>query len=85
MDEAVDPVEVDERAEVDDVGDLAFDDLARLETTEDLLANLLALLLEDRAAREDDVVAGPVQLDDFALERLAHELIKVVDATDIDQ
>src|ERR1700712_1157049 len=85
VDQAVDPVEVDEGAEVDDVGDLAFDHLAGLEAAEDLLADLFALLLQHRAAREDDVVAGAVQLDDFALERLAHELIKIVDATDVDE
>ena len=85
VDQAVDPVEVDEGAEVDDVGDLALDDLAGLEVAEDLLADLFALLLEHRAAREDDVVAAAVELDDFALERLAHELVEVVDAADVDQ
>src|ERR1700712_2349092 len=85
VDQAVDPVEVDEGAEVDDVGDLAFDHLAGLEAAEDLLADLFALLLQHRAAREDDVVAGAVQLDDFALERLPHELVEVMDAADVDQ
>ena len=85
VDQAVDPLEVDEGAEVDDVGDLALDHLARLEPAEDLLADLFALLLEHRAAREDDVVAAAVQLDDFALERLTHELVEVVDAADVDQ
>ena len=79
------PVEVDEGAEVDDVGDLALDHLARLEPAEDLLAHLLALFLEHGAAREDDVVAAAVELDHFALERLAHELVEVVDAADVDQ
>ena len=50
VDQAVDAVEVDERAEVDDVRDLALDDQARLQAVEDLLALLLALLLEHRAA-----------------------------------
>src|SRR6201999_1185227 len=85
VDEAVDPIEIDEGAEVDDVGDLSFDDLARLEAAQDLLADLLALFLEDRAAGEDDVVAAAVELDDFAFERLAHELVEVVDAADVDQ
>ena len=49
MDQPVDAVEVDERAEVDDVGDRALDDLAGLEAVEDPLAVLLALLLEHRA------------------------------------
>src|SRR6201999_2420155 len=85
VDEAVDPIEIDEGAEVDDVGDLSFDDLARLEAAQDLLADLLALFLEDGAAGEDDVVARAVELDHFALERLAHELVEVVDAADVDQ
>ena len=55
------------------------------EAAEDLLADLLALLLEHGAAREDDVVAAAVELDHFALERLAHELVEVVDAADVDQ
>ena len=79
------PVEVDEGAEVDDVGDLALDDQAGLQAVEDLLAHLLALLLEHRAAREHDVVAAAVELDDLALERLAQELVEVVDAADVDQ
>ena len=55
------------------------------EAAEDLLADLLALLLEHGAAREHDVVAAAVELDHFALERLAHELVEVVDAADVDQ
>ena len=60
VDQAVDAVEVDEGAEVDDVGDLALHDGAGLELVEDLLPRAAALLLEDGAAREDDVVALPV-------------------------
>ena len=85
VDQAVDAVEVDEGAEVDDVGDLALDHLAGLEATEDLLAHLLALFLEHGAPREHHVVAAAVELDHFALERLAHELVEVVDAADVDQ
>ena len=85
VDQAVDALQVHEGAEVDDVRDLALDLLAGLELAEDLLADLLALLLEDRAAREDDVVAGAVELDHLALERLAHELVEVLDAADVDQ
>src|SRR6188472_278264 len=85
MDQAVDAVEVDEGAEVDDVGDLALDHLAGLEAAENLLAHLLALFLQHRAAGEHDVVAAAVELDHFALERLAHELVEVVDAADVDQ
>ena len=85
VDEAVDPVEVDEGAEVDDVGDRALDDLAGLQPVEDPLAVLLALLLEHGAARQHDVVARAVELDDLALDRLAHVLVEVGHAPDVDQ
>ncbi len=85
VDQAVDPVEVDERAEVDDVRDLAFDDETGLEPVEDLLADLLALLLEHRAAREHDVVARAVELDHLRLDLRAHVLVEVRDAADVDQ
>ena len=85
VDQAVDAVEVDERAEVDDVGDRALDDLAALEPVEDLLAGLLALLLEHRAPRQHDVVAAAVQLDHLALDLLAEVLVEVLHAADVDQ
>ncbi len=83
VDEPVHAVEVDERAEVDDVRDLALDDVAGLEAVEDLLALLLALLLEHRAAREDDVVARAVELDHLAAELLRQELVEVLHAADV--
>ena len=85
VDQAVDAVEVHERAEVDDVRDRALHDHARLEAVEDLLADLLALLLEDRAAAQHHVVARAVQLDDLALDLGAEELVQVLDAADVDQ
>ena len=85
MDQAVDAVQVHERAEVDDVRDRAGHHLAALEAIEDLLAGLLALLLEHRPPREHDVVAAAVQLDHLALDLLAQELVQVLDAPDVDQ
>ncbi len=85
VDESVYPLEVDEGTEVDDVGDIALDYLSGFQLVEDLLAGLLALLLEDRAAREDDVVALAIDLDHLALEHLAHEFVEVLDPADIDQ
>ena len=85
VDQAVDAVEVHEGAEVDDVGDRALDDHARLEAVQDLLADLLALLLEHRAARQHHVVARAVQLDHLALDLGAEELVEVLDAADVDQ
>src|SRR4029077_13744989 len=78
VDQAVHPVEVDEGAEVDDVGDRPFHDVAWVEAVEDPLPLLLALLFEHGAARKNDVVARAVELDDLALELLAKELVEVL-------
>src|SRR5512133_3519937 len=85
VNETVHPVEVDEGAEVDDVGNLALDDVARVEAVEDRLAHLLALVLEDGATGEHDVVARAVELDHLRAQLLAHELVEVLHAADVDE
>ena len=85
VDEAVHAVEVDERAEVDDVRDLALDDVAGAQAVEDRLAHLLALVLEDGATGEHDVVARAVELDHLAAKLLAEELVEVLHAPDVDE
>src|SRR5207302_816886 len=85
VDQAVDPVQVHEGAEVDDVRDLAFHHQPRLQAVEYLLAHLLALLLEHRPAGEHDVVARAIELDDLRLDLAAHVLVEVRDAPDVDK
>ena len=53
------------------------------QAVEDRLAHLLALVLEDGASREDDVVARAVELDDLAAQLLAEELVEVLHAPDV--
>src|SRR5262249_37627839 len=85
VDQAVHAVQVDEGAEVDDVRDHAGDDVARVERVEDRLPHLLALVLEDGAAREHDVVPRAVELDHLAAELRAEELVQILDAADVDE
>src|SRR5205085_287595 len=77
--------DLDEGAEGDDVRDRSFDDVAGVEPVEDPLPLLLALLLEHGAARQHDVVARAVQLDDLAQQLLAEELVEVLHAADVDE
>ena len=85
VDQAVHAVEVDEGAEVDDVRDLALDDVSGLEAVEDLLSLLLALVLEDGAARQHDVVPRAVELDHLRAQLLAEELVQVLHPADVDE
>src|SRR5580700_4414322 len=85
VDQAVDPVEVDERAEVHDVRDLPLHDQPGLQAVEDLLADLLALLLQHRATRQDDVVARAVELDHLRLYLRPQVLVEVGHAADVHQ
>ena len=85
VDEAVHPAEVDERTEVHDRRHHTAADLARLEVGEELVALLALGLLEVRAARQDHVVAVLVELDDLALDLLAHVGLEVADAAEVDE
>jgi hypothetical protein len=85
VDQAVHAVQVDERAEVDDVRDLTLDNVARLQLVENLLPLVLALFLEHRAPREHDVVARAVELDHLRAQLLAQELVEILDAADVDE
>ncbi|MET3786711.1 hypothetical protein ABIC24_004338 [Methylobacterium radiotolerans] len=82
--QAVDAAEVDERAVLGDVLDDAVDDLTFLKVGHQLRALLGAALLEDRAARHDDVAAAPIHLEDLERLRGAQQRGDVADRTDID-
>src|SRR6478752_906624 len=83
--EAVDAAEVDERAEVDDRRDRALADLALVQVVEERGARLRLRLLEQRTAREHDVVAVLVELEDLGLDLLAEVRREIADATQLDQ
>src|SRR5690606_10184798 len=83
--DAVDAAEVDERTVVGDVLDDALDDGAFMQGFEQLFAFLAHAGLEDGAARQHDVVALAVELDDLEFEGLALVGGGVLDGTQIDQ
>ena len=85
VDEAVHAAEVDERTEVHDRRHDTAADLARLQVGEELVALLALGLFEIRAARQDDVVAVLVELDDLALERATNKWVQVADAAKVDE
>src|SRR5690606_9846200 len=83
--QAVDAAEIDERTVVGQVLDDALQHRAFLERLEQLLALGTVLLLDDRAARHDDVVAPLIELDDLELERLTLERDGIADRTYVDE
>ena len=84
VEQAVEAAEVDERAVVGDVLDHAVHDLPLFEALERRGAHALALLLEERAAREHDVPAPLVELDDLELEPLADQALEVPHRPQVD-
>src|SRR4051794_15331970 len=84
VEQAVDATEIDESTEVGDVLDDAFAHLILLKLLHELLALPRALVLEDHAARDHDVAAPLVQLDDLELELLAKQLVDVRNAAQSD-
>ena len=70
MEQAVNAAEIDERSVFGDVLDHAVNCVAFLDSLDDRPALTLALLFQDRAARDDDVAATPIHFQD--LEGLLH-------------
>src|SRR5262249_17871512 len=85
VDETVHTAEIDERAEVDDRRHDTLADLARLEVVEELLALIFLCLLEIGAARQHDVVAVLVELDDLGLEHATDERLQIAHAAQLDE
>src|SRR5438445_3948761 len=71
MEKTINATEVDEGTVVGDVLDGAREHHAFVKDLQCMLLLLLALLLEDRPAREHDVAAAPVELDHLGADRLA--------------
>ena len=82
--QAVDAAEIDERAVVGDVLDDALEHLAFLERGDQLGARFGAGLFEHGAARDDDVAARAVHLEDLERLRRAHQRADVAHRTDVD-
>src|SRR6185295_11035506 len=74
----------DERTIFGEVLDDALDDLAFLEPLERRFLERGALLLEQHAARQHDVAALLVELDDLELEALIEERVEVADRPQVD-
>ena len=82
--QAVDAAEIDEGAVVGDVLDHAVDDLALFEAGHDLAALLGAGLFQHRAARDDDIAAAAIHLQDLEGLRHVHQRADVADRADVD-
>src|SRR5262249_23259449 len=83
VEEAGDAAEVHEGAELGDVLDDALADLPLLDLGEEFLLHLLALVLQELAAADDDVAAGLVDLEDLALDLAADVVADVGGPADV--
>ncbi len=84
VEQAVDAVEVDERAEIGDVLDRAGDLVANLHSAEEGGTLGRTLGLDDLAAAQDDVLAVVVDLDDLEIVSVADELLEIARRDDVD-
>src|ERR1035441_3073358 len=81
--EAINAVEINEGTEVGDILDGALADVARGHFAKELLAALVAFLLDQLAAGEDDVLAFLVDLDDLEVVGIADVLGEVLWGEDV--
>ena len=81
--QAVEAAEVDERAEVRDVGHRALDDVALGDPLQELDLRLLALLLDQAAAADHDIAPFLVHLEDDGADRSADERADVAGPPDV--
>src|SRR6202167_5968283 len=82
--QAVDAAEIDEGAVIGDVLDRTVDDLALFEILRQSLALLGAGLFQHGAARDDDVAAAAIHLEDLERLRIVHQRRDVADRADVD-
>ena len=82
--QAVDAAQIDERTVIGDVLDDAIDDLAFLEAGDDLGALLGARFLEHGAARNHDVAAPAIHLEDLERLVLMHQRADVTHGANVD-
>src|SRR6185437_12840973 len=84
VEQAIDAAKIDEGAVIGDVLDDALEDLALLEARHQLRAGLGAALFEHGAARDDDVAARAVHLEDLEGLRRSQQRGDVTYRADID-
>jgi len=73
VEQAVEAVQINERAEIRDVLDRAFADIARRHFAEELAAFLVAFGFDEFAAREHDVLTVLIDFDDLEFVAVADE------------
>ena len=84
MEQTVDAVEVDERAEIGDVLDRALADIARGHFAEQFLAAFEAFLFDQLAAGKNDVLPLLVDLNNLEFVSVADVLLEILGNDDVD-
>src|SRR5581483_6969808 len=84
VEQAVDAIEVDERAEIGDILDRAFANVARRHVGEQLGAAFVAFLFDEFAAGKDNVLPFLVDLDDLEVISVADITRQILGGGDVD-
>src|SRR5690606_36793320 len=82
--QTVDAAEVDERTVIGDVLDDAFNDLTFFKVLDDFRTLFRTAFFKNGTARDNDVAAALVHLEDFEGLRVVHQRGDVADRTDVD-
>src|SRR6267143_2605922 len=84
VEQAVQAVKIDEGAEIGDVLDGAFADVAWSHFREQLRPALVAFLLDQFTAGKDDVLPLLIDFDDFEIVTVADENVEVLGRNNVD-
>ena len=84
VEQSVNAAEIDKGAVLGDVLDHAFNGLTLGQRGQRFLLGLLPLLFKQDAARQDDVAAAFVQLDDAHMQLFTNELVEIANGPQVD-
>ena len=84
MAETIHTTHIDKKAIIGNIGNGTGNNLPLFKFRAHSFTQFVALLFEDRSARNDDIIALAIKLKDFKLESITNQCIKILDRPEID-